>query len=191
MARFASGRYAISISDRSGQQFPYNEMVREWTGAWVHSSEYEPKQPQISPKPVGADPQGLQRVRPGRTEPAVTQLLPNNPFTTYASGSSYINVNKPNHNLTDSGTYRFRGSPDVSSGAAGYADPQTFDGITGAKIALAAGYTIRTGKWVSGARDTDFTTNWFYFVVDTDTATTGGIEGGGYPVSVGPVTIEA
>ena len=65
------------------------------------------------------------------------------------------------------------------------------DAITGAKIALAAGYTIRTGKWVSGARDTDFTTDWFYFVVNTDTATTGGIEGGGYPVSVGPVTIEA
>ena len=34
-------------------------------------------------------------------------------------------------------------------------------------------------------------TDWFYFVVDTDTATTGGIEGGGFPVSVGPVTIEA
>jgi hypothetical protein len=68
---------------------------------------------------------------------------------------------------------------------------QSWDGITGAKIALAAGYAITTGKYVSGARDTDFTTDWFYFVVNTDTATTGGIEGGGYPVSVGPVTIEA
>ena len=72
-----------------------------------------------------------------------------------------------------------------------YTDPQSWDGITGAKIALAAGYAITTGKYVSGARDTDFTTDWFYFVVNTDTATTGGIEGGGYPVSVGPVTIEA
>jgi len=42
-----------------------------------------------------------------------------------------------------------------------------------------------------GARDTDKTTNWFYIVVDTSTAKTGGIKGGGYPVSVGPVTISA
>ena len=186
MARFASGKYAIAISDRSGMQFPYNEMVKEWTGAWVHTSEYEPKQPQISPRPIIADPQGLQRVRPARTAPAVTQLMPPDPFTTYGAGSSYINVNKPNHGLTNGSTYRFRGMPTTGGD---YADPQTFDGITGAKIALAAGYTIRTGKWVSGARDTDFTTDWFYFVVDTDTATTGGIEGGGFPVSVGPVTI--
>ena len=188
MARFASGKYAIAISDRSGMQFPYLEMVREWTGAWVHYSEFEPKQPQISPRPVIADPQGLQRVRPARTAPAVTQLLPNNPFTTYASGSSYINVNAPNHGLTNGSTYRFRGMPTTGGD---YADPAIVDGITGAKIALAAGYAITTGKYVSGARDTDFTTDWFYFVVNTDTATTGGIEGGGYPVSVGPVTIEA
>ena len=31
----------------------------------------------------------------------------------------------------------------------------------------------------------------FILLCNTDTATTGGIEGGGYPVSVGPVTIEA
>ena len=29
MATFASGKYAIAISDRSGMQFPYLEMVRE------------------------------------------------------------------------------------------------------------------------------------------------------------------
>ena len=118
----------------------------------------------------------------------VTQLLPDNPFNTYGAGSSYINVYAPNHGLTDASTYRFRGMPTV---AGAYADPKTFDGITGAKIALAAGYTIRTGKWVSGARDTDYTTDWFYFVVNTDTATVGGVEGGGFPVSVGPVTISA
>ena len=39
----ASGKFAIAISDRSGLQFPYTEMVKEWTGAWVHISEFEPK----------------------------------------------------------------------------------------------------------------------------------------------------
>ena len=188
MATFASGKYALSISDRSGMQFPYVEMVKEWTGAWVHYSEFEPKQPQISPRPVIADPQGLQRVRPARTAPAVTQLMPNNPFITYGSGSPYINVNVPNHGLTNGDLYRFRGTPTTGGD---YADPASWDGITGAKIALAAGYPITTGKWVKAHRDTDFTTDWFYFVVNTDTATAGAYEGGGYPVSVGPVTIEA
>ena len=30
------------------------------------------------------------------------------------------------------------------------------------------------------SRDTDFTDDWFYFTVDTSTATTGGITGGGF-----------
>ena len=188
MAKFSSGKRSLAISDRSGVAFPYREMVQEWTGAWVHNSEFTPKEAQLEPKPVPSDPQGLQHARPARTAPAVTQLLPDNPFNTYGAGSSYINVYAPNHGLTDSNTYRFRGMPTV---AGAYADPKTFDGITGAKISLAAGYTIRTGKWVSGARDTDYTTDWFYFVVNTDTATVGGIEGGGFPVSVGPVTISA
>ena len=27
---FARGKYAKAISDRSGMEFPYNEMIREW-----------------------------------------------------------------------------------------------------------------------------------------------------------------
>ena len=60
MGVFARGKRALSISDRSGLRFPYTEMVREWNGSLVHYSEYEPKQPQLEPKPVGNDPQALQ-----------------------------------------------------------------------------------------------------------------------------------
>ena len=38
---YAAGKYAKAISDRSGMEFPYNEMVREWTGMLVHVSEFE------------------------------------------------------------------------------------------------------------------------------------------------------
>ena len=185
---FSRGKHSKAISDRSGMAFPYSEMVKEWNGMLVHTSEYEGKQPQLDLKARGGDAQSLQNARTDRTENAVATLLPHDPFTTYAASSSVINVNTPNHGLTNGDTYRFRGMPTTGGD---YTDPSIFDGITGAKIALAAGYAITTGKYVSGARDTDFTTNWFYFVVNTDTATTGGIEGGGYPVSVGPVTIEA
>ena len=66
MAKFAKGKYALAISDRSGQAFPWREMVTEWNGAFVHITEYERKQPQLEPKPFVADPQGLEQARPQR-----------------------------------------------------------------------------------------------------------------------------
>jgi len=60
----SNGKYAQFISDRSGQAFPYKEMVIEWNGSRVHTSEFEPKHPQLEPKPTPADPQGLANARP-------------------------------------------------------------------------------------------------------------------------------
>tara|TARA_R110000751_G_scaffold223311_1_gene325457 strand:+ start:139 stop:696 length:558 start_codon:yes stop_codon:yes gene_type:complete len=184
----ATGKHAIAISDRSGMQFPYNEMVREWNGMFVHKSEYEPKHPQLEPKPHGGDPQGLLNSRPARAENEVAQLLPENPFTTYASGSSVINVYATDHGLTTGSTYRFRGPPSV---AGTFGDPVSFDGIAGSNIAKASGYVITTGKYVSGARVTTNLTDHFYFTVNTSTATAGEVKGGKFPVSIGPVTLTA
>ena len=101
MANYASGKHARAISDRSGMEFPHNEMVREWNGALVHVSEFEPKQPQLEPKPHGADAISLQQVRVARTEPITTVMLPQDPFTTYQAGSGIINVYSPGHGLTN------------------------------------------------------------------------------------------
>ena len=192
MGKFSKGRYSLMISDRSGAAFPYREMVQEWNGAWVHNSEYEPKQPQVSPRPHGADPQALEHAKPARTEFAVADLLENDPLETYQTGSAIVNVNLPGHGYTTGDTKRFRGP----LGAAGvYGNPEGVGGITGATIAKAAGYTITVGKYVSGATDTDgpngtgiYGTDWFYFSADTNATS---VEtGGGYPMSVGPVTIQ-
>ncbi len=190
MARFAKGSRALAISDRSGAAFPYREMVQEWTGAWVHTSEFEPKQPQLEPHPVGADPQGLKHARPARVEPATTVILPENPFTTYEAGSRIINIFSPGHGLTNGTTYRFRGA---TTATASYNNPQNFDGITGANIAKAAGYAITTGLYQNDSRvSSDYAVeNYFFFTVDTDTATVGNIKGGGSGCSVGPITISS
>lgn len=63
MANYATGKQSLAISDRSGMAFPYKEMVREWTGALVHISEFEPKQPQIRRRTVKADAIALQNTR--------------------------------------------------------------------------------------------------------------------------------
>ena len=96
MTSFATGKKSYAISDRSGQRFPYDEMVTEWNGSFVHYTEYEPKQPQLEPKIPGNDPQGLQNARPDRVEPESFILLQYNPFVATA-GSSTITVNEPGH----------------------------------------------------------------------------------------------
>ena len=196
MAKYATGKYAKAISDRSGLEFPYKEMVREWNGSFVHISEFEPKQPQLEPKPMNGDSISLRNIRPDRIENAVPYLLPTDAFETYEAGSRIINVTAPGHGITNGDTKRFRGAPlatTASGGSFQFANPQNFDGITGANIAKAAGYTITTGLYVNDARNTsDFSVaNFFHFTVDTDTATKGGVKGGGDGCSVGPVTLSA
>ena len=194
MSKYATGKYAKAISDRSGLEFPYREMVREWNGSFVHVSEFEPKQPQLEPKPQSADGIALRHVRTARTENDVPYSIPENGFETYQAGSGVINVTAPGHGLTNGTTYRFRGSPALVTGGGGtfqYNNPADFDGITGANIAKAAGYAITTGIFRDGARvSTDYAVaNFFFFTVDTDTATVGEIKGGGPGCSVGPVTL--
>ena len=194
MPKYATGKYAKAISDRSGLEFPYREMVREWNGSFVHVSEFEPKQPQLEPKPTNADGIALRHVRTARTENAVAYSIPENGFETYEAGSRVINVTAPGHGLTNGTTYRFRGQPTTSASSSfQYADPGSFDGISGSNIAKAAGYAITTGIFRDGARvSTDYAVaNFFHFTVDTDTATKGGVKGGGIGCSVGPVTLEA
>ena len=196
MAKFATGKYAKAISDRSGMEFPYKEMVREWNGSLVHVSEFEPKQPQLEPKPMNGDSISLRNVRPARTENAVPYLLPTDAFETYSAGSRVINVTAPGHGLTNGTTYRFRGPPlaiTASGGTSQFGNPESFDGISGSNIAKAAGYAITTGLYVNDARvSTDYAVaNFFHFTVDTDTATKGGVSGGGNGCSVGPVTLSA
>jgi hypothetical protein len=68
---FSSGKHALFISDRSGMAFPYKERIKEWNGAVVHISEYEPKHPQLEPTRHIADAQALQQARPDRVEPSI------------------------------------------------------------------------------------------------------------------------
>ena len=212
MAKYATGKHAKAISDRSGMEFPYREMVREWNGAFVHVSEFEPKQPQLEPKPLSADGVALRNVRTDRTEPVTTVLISENGFETYAAGSGIINVFAPGHGLTNGTTHRFRGSVKTSPGTGTPYNPNTgasgtavpgfssilnFDGISGSNIERSAGYTITTGlyKTVSGVDQritTDYSlSNFFHFTVATNTATVGETRGGGNGCSVGPVSLES
>jgi|TARA_R100000329_G_C7544140_1_gene192143 hypothetical protein len=74
MAKFASGKNAYGISDRSGVRYKLSRMRKEWTGALVGYDEWEPKQPQLLPLPSISDPQALKDPRPDRVEPLVIHV---------------------------------------------------------------------------------------------------------------------
>ena len=206
MGVFARGKQALSISDRSGLRFPYTEMVREWNGSLVHYSEYEAKQPQLEPRPVGSDPQALQNPRVQRDSTPQLVLLDPNPFEIIISGgNTFVNVYSLDHQRVANSVVRLRGAPQVIVAGVGGADTPnlqsfaaipTISGVT--DVDSAAGFTIQLGKIaadgsVSGATTTDVLTtpiNYFYFQ-STSNATASGIKGGFNSCSAGPVTLEA
>ena len=61
---YARGKKSKAISDRSGMEFPYTEMVKEWNGSLVHGSEFEAKHPQLLRKHQKADAIALSNPRP-------------------------------------------------------------------------------------------------------------------------------
>jgi hypothetical protein len=207
MGKYASGKHALAISDRSGMAFPYSEMVREWNGALVHYSEFEAKQPQLDPKPVGSDPQALFNPRPQPASKTSLILLNSNPFTSVIySGTTYVNVFSEDHQRKAGDIVRFRGPPEVITAGPGgdsddtpnlqqFANIPTFDNVS--DLNNVNGFTIALGQIdssgnVTGATTTDALTdpiNYFY-ITSTSSATSGGVSGGGDNCSAGPVTLE-
>ena len=64
MSRFASGKHAYGISDRSGFRYRLKDMRKEWNGLLVGNDEWEAKHPQLSPFNVVADAESLKNARP-------------------------------------------------------------------------------------------------------------------------------
>jgi hypothetical protein len=203
MGTFASGKKAYAISDRSGMRFPYREMVREWNGFLVHYSEYEAKQPQLDPKPVGSDPQALRNPRVQQADTPQLILLTPNPFESIIySGVTYVNVYSQDHQRSTGDVVRLRGNAQVTvPGTEGafvpnlqqFANIPTFDNVS--DLNNTNGFTITVGKIQSDG--TVITTGGglttpenFFFITSTSNATSGTIKGGGIGCSAGPVTLQ-
>ena len=164
---YASGKYAKFISDRSGAAFPYKEMMIEWNGSRVHTSEFEEKQPQLTPPTNIADAEALRFASTARKEPAVEVLLKKDAFKTGSSGSAIITVTEAGHGRATGDTVRFRNAAPL-------------DGISSSTIAQSTGYAI-----------TKVTDDTYTFTAASGTATIGNTRGGGASASAGPVTVDA
>ena len=104
MAKYASGRKSLAISDRSGMAFPYDEMVKEWNGSLVHNSEYESKQPQIRRRYAVSDAIALQNPRNIKFQQPDQKFLADGDGTFSDSGGASVGV----ANLTLPGDFAFQ-----------------------------------------------------------------------------------
>ena len=104
MAKYATGKHSKAISDRSGMEYPYSEMVKEWNGSFVHYSEFEPKQPQIRRRRITADAIALQNPRGMKFQQPTQEFLADQDSTVYDSGGASFCV----ANLTLPGQFAFR-----------------------------------------------------------------------------------
>jgi|TARA_R100000951_G_scaffold44849_1_gene38232 hypothetical protein len=64
LSKFATGKWAYGISDRSGFQYRLRDMRKEWNGLLVGKDEWEAKHPQLEPIRVPSDPQAIKNARP-------------------------------------------------------------------------------------------------------------------------------
>jgi hypothetical protein len=99
---FARGKRSLAISDRSGQAFPYKEMVKEWNGSLVHISEFEAKHPQLDPPHHKADAIALKNTRSQKFQQPTT--VAQNDNTLADSGGITVGV----ANLTLPGDFAFK-----------------------------------------------------------------------------------
>ena len=76
MPRYATGKYAKAISDRSGLEYRYKDMRKEWNGLLVGKDEFERKHPQLGPVRKIHDPQTLKEARPNNNKIPVTVKFP-------------------------------------------------------------------------------------------------------------------
>ena len=174
MAKFAKGKHALAISDRSGLAFPWREMVTEWNGQFVHYSEFERKQPQLEPKPFVADPQGLQKARPQVAPLPTPDLLEENPITTnnISIGSVYV-VTQPNSRILVNDVVRLMSikSNLVSSTTALQKSIQELELSTTLASNIAS-----TDTSMTVVDDLGFYTNGGYVVIEKINSTTGFFE---------------
>ena len=93
---FATGKRSKAISDRSGMEYPYREMVKEWNGSLVHISEFEPKHPQLDPPYHKADAIALKNPRVMKfqqpTDISTINPLATNDDTIADSGGIFVGV---------------------------------------------------------------------------------------------------
>ena len=94
MARYAKGKKAQAISDRSGFKVPYKDLKTTWDGLRVEPQEFEPKHPQLDPPKNVVDATSLFKPRPDNDPINIRIDLAFNWFNNNLMEITQIDLNK-------------------------------------------------------------------------------------------------
>ncbi len=143
MGKFAVGKYALGVSDRSGFVYKLNDMRKEWTGALVGPDEWEKKQPQLDPRRHVTDPQALRNPRP--STPMVLSIyvgvpLVENPNLRPVTGFGQVGNVTVNTNATGNTSVTLAGIASTSAvGGVTVSLPDATTTVTGIAATTAVG----------------------------------------------------
>jgi hypothetical protein len=65
---FASGKFSYGICDISGFRYKLQDMRKTCDGLLVGPDQWDPKHPQLEPKPAPDDPQAVKNARPDKAD---------------------------------------------------------------------------------------------------------------------------
>ena len=95
MARYAKGRRAVLIDDRSGFKIRYKDARTEWTGTRVHKGDFESKHPQLEPQKYIPAPRGNSLFKPRTDNDSVPTNISLGPLHGRFSAGAEANFGQP------------------------------------------------------------------------------------------------
>jgi hypothetical protein len=149
MARYATGKYAYAISDRSGLRYRYKDMRKEWNGLLVGKDEFERKHPQLGPFRKVHDPQTLRDARPDNPESSINNVTITFPIFNLNT-LKYESLLPPAEGQI--GTVTFGGDvitpTDVSINVTGSTGTGSTGTVTASGTVIAATYTVTVASYL-------------------------------------------
>ena len=95
MARYAKGRRAVLIDDRSGFKIKYKDARTEWKGTRVYKGDFESKHPQLEPQKYIPAPRGNSLFKPRTDNDSVPTNIPLGPLHGRFSAGAKANFGQP------------------------------------------------------------------------------------------------
>ena len=102
---YAVGKYSQAQCERCGFVYKYLEIKMEWNGLKVCPDCYEPKQPQLQPSNVPADPEALKQPRPTESAPTAGYGIVRSGNTKNADGVTGLSMDTAHNDVIGSSFY--------------------------------------------------------------------------------------
>ena len=101
MARYAKGKRAVLIDDRSGFKIRYKDARTEWTGSRVHKKDFQSKHPQLEPQKYIPAPRGNSLFKPRTDNDQVPTTIPLGPLHSRFSASALTSLGQPTLSISE------------------------------------------------------------------------------------------